>query len=147
MTFRRDNPWLYRNSKSEPSLGQPVASNYTDWAIASPARTWVQVIHSSDWQHGWRRISGLAFRNTRPWHNYLDRLKEATGQIPAEIRTQHLSNWNVELYRCVNPLVGCRCVTVAEFISSCTPKMEAAYFPKRWLSVYQTALRHVSRRR
>jgi hypothetical protein len=31
-TWRRENSWLYRDSNSHPSVVQPVASRYTDWA-------------------------------------------------------------------------------------------------------------------
>jgi hypothetical protein len=36
MTWRRENSWPYRDSKSDPSVVQPVASRYTDWAIPAP---------------------------------------------------------------------------------------------------------------
>jgi hypothetical protein len=35
-TWRRENSWLYRDSKSDPSVVQPVASRYTDCAIPAP---------------------------------------------------------------------------------------------------------------
>jgi hypothetical protein len=31
-TWRRENSWPYRNSNSDPSVVQPVASRYTDYA-------------------------------------------------------------------------------------------------------------------
>jgi hypothetical protein len=33
-TWRSENSWPYRDSNSDPSVGQPEASRYTDWAIA-----------------------------------------------------------------------------------------------------------------
>jgi hypothetical protein len=34
--WRRENSWPYRKSNSDPSVVQPVASRYTDWAIPVP---------------------------------------------------------------------------------------------------------------
>jgi hypothetical protein len=35
MTWIRENSWPYRDSNSEPSVVQPVASRYTDYAISA----------------------------------------------------------------------------------------------------------------
>jgi hypothetical protein len=35
-TWRRENPWPYRNSNSDLSVVQPVTSRYTDYAIPTP---------------------------------------------------------------------------------------------------------------
>jgi hypothetical protein len=35
-TWRRQNSWPYQDSNSDPSVVQPVASRYTDWAITAP---------------------------------------------------------------------------------------------------------------
>jgi hypothetical protein len=37
-TWRRENSWPYRDSNSDPSVFQPVASRYTDWAIPALSR-------------------------------------------------------------------------------------------------------------
>jgi hypothetical protein len=34
--WRRENPWPYRDSNSDPSVVQPVTSRYTDCAIPAP---------------------------------------------------------------------------------------------------------------
>jgi hypothetical protein len=34
--WRRENSWPYRDSKSDPSVVQRVASRYIDWAIPAP---------------------------------------------------------------------------------------------------------------
>jgi hypothetical protein len=34
--LRRENSWPYRDSNSDPSVVQPVASRYTDYAIPAP---------------------------------------------------------------------------------------------------------------
>jgi hypothetical protein len=41
-TWRRENSWPHQDSNSDPSVFQPVASSYTDWAIPAPPRnqTW-----------------------------------------------------------------------------------------------------------
>jgi murein endopeptidase len=36
ITWRGDNSWPYRDSNSNPSVFQPVASRYTDYAIPAP---------------------------------------------------------------------------------------------------------------
>jgi hypothetical protein len=36
MARRRENSWPYRDSNSDPSVVQPVASRYTDYAIPAP---------------------------------------------------------------------------------------------------------------
>jgi hypothetical protein len=36
---RRENSWPYRDSNSDPSIVQPIASRYTDYAIPAPERT------------------------------------------------------------------------------------------------------------
>jgi hypothetical protein len=38
-TWRRKNSWPYRDSNSDPSVIQPVASCYTDYAIPAPLYT------------------------------------------------------------------------------------------------------------
>jgi hypothetical protein len=35
-TWRRENSWLYRDSNSDPSVFQPVASRYTEFSIPAP---------------------------------------------------------------------------------------------------------------
>jgi hypothetical protein len=35
MTWRRENSWPYRDSNSDSSVVQPVASRYTDYAISA----------------------------------------------------------------------------------------------------------------
>jgi hypothetical protein len=35
-TWSRENSWLHRDSNSDPSVIQPVASRYTDHAIPAP---------------------------------------------------------------------------------------------------------------
>jgi hypothetical protein len=42
MTWRRGNSWPYRNSNSDPSFVQLVASRYTDWATPAPKISWVE---------------------------------------------------------------------------------------------------------
>jgi hypothetical protein len=37
-TWRRENSWPYRDSNSDPSLVQPVASRYNDYAIPDHSR-------------------------------------------------------------------------------------------------------------
>jgi hypothetical protein len=44
--WRRENSWSYRNSNSDLSVVQPVASRYTDWAIPAPV-TW-RILKGSD---------------------------------------------------------------------------------------------------
>jgi hypothetical protein len=34
--LEKRNSWPYRDSNSDPSVVQPVASRYTDWAIPAP---------------------------------------------------------------------------------------------------------------
>jgi hypothetical protein len=36
--WRGENPWPYRDSNSDPSVVQPVASRYTEYAIPDPRR-------------------------------------------------------------------------------------------------------------
>jgi hypothetical protein len=36
----KQNSWPYRDSHSEPSVFQPAASRYTDWAISAPHSVW-----------------------------------------------------------------------------------------------------------
>jgi hypothetical protein len=40
-TWRRENSWLQRDSNSDPSVVQPVASRYTDCAISAPMNLYV----------------------------------------------------------------------------------------------------------
>jgi hypothetical protein len=35
-TWRRENSWPYRDLNSDPSVVQPVASRYTDYAMPAP---------------------------------------------------------------------------------------------------------------
>jgi hypothetical protein len=35
-SWRGENSWPYRDSNSDPSIVQPVASRYTDYAILAP---------------------------------------------------------------------------------------------------------------
>jgi hypothetical protein len=35
--WRKENSWPYRDSNSDPSVVQPVAIRYTDWAISAPS--------------------------------------------------------------------------------------------------------------
>jgi hypothetical protein len=35
-TWKSENSWHHRDSSSEPSVVQPVANRYTDWAIPAP---------------------------------------------------------------------------------------------------------------
>jgi hypothetical protein len=44
MTWRIENSWPYRNSNSNPSVVQPIASCYTDYAIPSPSNSNILVI-------------------------------------------------------------------------------------------------------
>jgi hypothetical protein len=45
------NSWLYRDSNSDSSVAQPVASRYTDWAIPAPKNNGVVInILHQNWQ-------------------------------------------------------------------------------------------------
>jgi hypothetical protein len=38
-THRRENSWSYWDLNSDPSVNQPLASHYTDWATSAPTLT------------------------------------------------------------------------------------------------------------
>jgi hypothetical protein len=43
--WRRENSWPYRNSNSDPSVTQPVASLYTDYAIPAHVITEIWLLN------------------------------------------------------------------------------------------------------
>jgi hypothetical protein len=51
-TWRRENSWHYWDSNSDPSVVQPVASRYTDWAIPVLLHRNICVKSNTE-LHGW----------------------------------------------------------------------------------------------
>jgi hypothetical protein len=46
-TWRRENSWPYRDSNSDSSIIQPVASRYTDYTIPAPIRKYMVKLNNT----------------------------------------------------------------------------------------------------
>jgi hypothetical protein len=58
----RENSWPYQDSNSDPSVVQPVASRYTDYAIPAPSSTYdyskcISVTQVMWWKNDTQKIS------------------------------------------------------------------------------------------
>jgi hypothetical protein len=69
-TWRRENPWPYRDSNSGPSIVQPAASHTTNYAIPAPnwsletrvcLKCWLWSLRTSDYiiPPAWRNIRNI----------------------------------------------------------------------------------------
>jgi hypothetical protein len=59
-TWRRENSWRYRDSYSDPSVVQPVASRYIDYAIPAPTFRYIML--------SWANVFGIWSRYTQTQH-------------------------------------------------------------------------------
>jgi hypothetical protein len=98
---RGEKFWPYRDSNSYPSSVQPVASRYTDWAIACFECMGVIFwrCHYLSWSYR-GTIPGLFWRDWgKSW-----RISVRIVHVSAKILTEHLPNTSLELYCCGNSI-------------------------------------------
>jgi hypothetical protein len=89
--WRRENSWPYRDSNSDPSVVQPVASRYTDYAI--PAPPWSGEVNNTYMY--WHMHDSPTSGNFYDKHGYYKANNHTGQQLTYWMLTKMTEEWTV----------------------------------------------------